>query len=250
MHARTHAHTHTHIDRFKYIDRYDLRRERLLELLDLPVFRRHGCRQVALGLQYLHSQDIIHGDIKPQNLLVGDDGVVKIADFGISKMLSGGDKLVDTAGTPAFMSPELCDGKQYSGRLADVWAFGCVLYEIMTLLLPYDGCENHVILDKVKYKKETPDFARVEMEAYWEGKKSRLLAEQESALAKVAELGTRWSEIVKAFPGRTDNAIKNRWNGTLSKAAQEAGQVPGHPTVLSGLCLAASLETDPSPECN
>ena len=85
-------------------------------------------RQVALGLQYLHSQDIIHGDIKPQNLLVGDDGVVKIADFGISKMLSGGDKLVDTAGTPAFMSPELCDGKQYSGRLADVWAFGGTMF--------------------------------------------------------------------------------------------------------------------------
>ena len=55
-------------------------------------------------------------------------GVVKIADFGISKMLSGGDKLVDTAGTPAFMSPELCDGKQYSGRLADVWAFGGTMF--------------------------------------------------------------------------------------------------------------------------
>ena len=52
----------------------------------------------------------------------------KIADFGISKMLSGGDKLVDTAGTPAFMSPELCDGKQYSGRLADVWAFGGTMF--------------------------------------------------------------------------------------------------------------------------
>ena len=65
-----------------------------------------------------------------------------------------------------------------------------------------------------------------------------------------AALGARWTEIAKLLPGRTDNAIKNRWNGTLSKAAQEAGQVPGQPTVLSGLCLAASLETDPSPECN
>ena len=64
------------------------------------------------------------------------------------------------------------------------------------------------------------------------------------------QLGNRWAEIAKLLPGRTDNAIKNRWNGTLSKAAQEAGQVPGQPTVLSGLCLAASLETDPSPECN
>ena len=74
--------------------------------------------------------------------------------------------------------------------------------------------------------------------------------EDRTILDSHQRLGNRWAEIAKQLPGRTDNAIKNRWNGTLSKAAQEAGQVPGHPTVLSGLCLAASLETDPSPECN
>ena len=60
-----------------------------------------------------------------------------------------------------WMAPEVFDG-HYS-EASDVWAFGCVLYEIMTLLLPYDGCENQVILDKVKYKKEPPDFALVEV---------------------------------------------------------------------------------------
>jgi hypothetical protein len=74
--------------------------------------------------------------------------------------------------------------------------------------------------------------------------------EDQLIMELVQQMGTKWSKIVKMLPGRTDNAIKNRWNGTLSKAAQEAGQVPGQPTVLSGLCLAASLETDPSPECN
>jgi serine/threonine protein kinase/serine/threonine protein phosphatase PrpC len=86
-------------------------------------------RQVVAGVRYLHFQNIVHGDIKPQNLLVGEDGVVKIADFGISKMLQGEEqKLVDAAGTPAFMSPELCKGESFSGPLADVWAIGATIF--------------------------------------------------------------------------------------------------------------------------
>ena len=90
----------------------------------------HVLRQVAQGLQYLHHNNIVHGDIKPQNLLADEDHKVKIADFGISKMLMGeeGEKLGDTAGTPAFMSPQLCGGKAYSGQLADVWALGATMY--------------------------------------------------------------------------------------------------------------------------
>lgn len=69
--------------------------------------------QVLLGLMYLHDQKVVHGDIKPQNLLVGDHGRVKIADFGISQSLYGSkQKLLDSAGTPAFMSPEMCSGEE------------------------------------------------------------------------------------------------------------------------------------------
>jgi len=87
-------------------------------------------RQVAAGIRYLHFQNIVHGDIKPQNLLVGEDGVVKIADFGIAKMLhASGQKLVDSSGTPAFMSPELFDtGGSFSGQLADIWAIGATMF--------------------------------------------------------------------------------------------------------------------------
>eukprot|EP00644_Phytophthora_capsici_P003816 jgi/Phyca11/108769/e_gw1.15.53.1 len=85
--------------------------------------------QVILGLAYLHEQKIVHGDIKPQNLLVGDKDVVKIADFGISQSLYGSkQKIADVAGTPAFMSPEMCSGEEYSGQLADVWALGATIF--------------------------------------------------------------------------------------------------------------------------
>jgi serine/threonine protein kinase len=86
-------------------------------------------RQVSSGLKYLHYQSVVHGDIKPQNLLVSDDGIVKIADFGISKMLhASGQRLADAGGTPAFMSPELCSGETFSGQLADVWALGATMF--------------------------------------------------------------------------------------------------------------------------
>lgn len=87
-------------------------------------------RQVAAGIRYLHYQNVVHGDIKPQNLLIGEEGVVKIADFGISKMLhASGQKLADASGTPAFMSPELFDtGKAFSGQLADIWALGATMW--------------------------------------------------------------------------------------------------------------------------
>lgn len=86
-------------------------------------------RQLISGIRYLHYANIVHGDIKPQNLLLGEDGIVKIADFGISQMLSGsGEKLEDAAGTPAFMAPELIESKSFSGQKADIWAIGATMF--------------------------------------------------------------------------------------------------------------------------
>ncbi|EGB10262.1 hypothetical protein AURANDRAFT_23116, partial [Aureococcus anophagefferens] len=100
----------------------------------------HVFRQVACGLEYLHLQNIVHGDIKPQNLLVGEDGIVKIADFGISKMLAGDgarEALLETAGTRAAKGCEIPNFKgsylgrfplPYDGPSADVWALGATMF--------------------------------------------------------------------------------------------------------------------------
>ena len=90
-------------------------------------------RQIVAGVRYLHYQNVVHGDIKPQNLLVGENGIVKIADFGISKMLSNSDEqLGNAAGTPAFMSPELCAAEAFSGQVRFLDFFVSVCFFFLT----------------------------------------------------------------------------------------------------------------------
>lgn len=83
------------------------------------------------GIEYLHYQKIIHRDVKPSNLLVGEDGHIKIADFGVSNQFEGTDAfLTNTVGTPAFMAPETLSEtrKIFSGKALDVWAIGITLH--------------------------------------------------------------------------------------------------------------------------
>ena len=122
-------------------------------------------KQVIAGVRYLHYQNIVHGDIKPQNILVNVDGTVKLADFGISKMLENGStqKLVDAAGTPAFMSPELCAAAEaFSGQLADVWAIGATMYMLRFGAPPFVSKNimalyNKIINDPLEFPEENLD---------------------------------------------------------------------------------------------
>ena len=88
-------------------------------------------RDGALG--YAHKQGILHRDIKPSNLLIGLDGHVWVADFGLAKVVESDDasRSQDLAGTPRYMAPERFDG--WSDRRSDVYALGVTLYEMATL---------------------------------------------------------------------------------------------------------------------
>lgn len=89
--------------------------------------------QICLALKHVHDRKILHRDIKSQNVFLTLDGKVKLGDFGIAKVLSGTTDLAKTAiGTPFYLSPEMVEGRSYD-RKSDVWALGCVLYEMTTL---------------------------------------------------------------------------------------------------------------------
>ena len=96
--------------------------------------------QIAEGLYEAHEHEVVHRDIKPQNILLTAKGQVKILDFGLAS-LTGRSKLTKTGttlGTPAYMSPEQLEGKNVDRR-ADIWALGCVLYEMLTQKSPFEA---------------------------------------------------------------------------------------------------------------
>ncbi|KAL2094970.1 hypothetical protein ACEWY4_009689 [Coilia grayii] len=98
--------------------------------------RQIACQLVS-ALYYLHSHRILHRDMKPQNILLGKGGVVKLCDFGFARTMSVSTLvLTSIKGTPLYMSPELVEEKPYD-HTADLWSLGCILYELHTGVPPF-----------------------------------------------------------------------------------------------------------------
>jgi len=99
--------------------------------------------EIGKGLGYAHQKGIVHRDIKPANILIGYDGIVKIADFGLAQAQDLTTITVTGAivGTPAYMSPEQAAGKKVDSR-SDIFSLGVVLYEMLTGVKPFKG-ENY-----------------------------------------------------------------------------------------------------------
>ncbi|NXM21676.1 STK36 kinase, partial [Ploceus nigricollis] len=93
--------------------------------------------QLISALYYLHSHRILHRDMKPQNILLGKDGVVKLCDFGFARAMSIHTMvLTSIKGTPLYMSPELVEERPYD-HTADLWSVGCILYELFVGTPPF-----------------------------------------------------------------------------------------------------------------
>ncbi|PWA91220.1 protein kinase, ATP binding site [Artemisia annua] len=111
---------------------------------------RSYLRDIVSGLMYLHSHNIVHGDIKPDNLLVSATGTVKIGDFSVSQVFEDeNDELRRSPGTPVFTAPECCLGQNYHGKTADIWAVGVTLYCMIFGQYPFLGDTLQDTYDKI-----------------------------------------------------------------------------------------------------
>ncbi|KAG8951994.1 hypothetical protein FRC04_005327 [Tulasnella sp. 424] len=119
----------------------------------------------ARGLAYLHAQGICHGDMKPANILVTDERTAVIADFGLSQLVDNADSGLTTTkalkGSLRYLSPELLeDGARHTLR-SDVWAFGCVMMEVLTGLQPFPNAKNEIMLTVALVQRQTPVETRM-----------------------------------------------------------------------------------------
>ena len=104
--------------------------------------------QMSIGLYYIHSKKIIHRDIKTLNIFLTKELDAKIGDLGVAKILEDTNHANTFIGTPYYVSPEMCRNKPYNDK-SDIWALGCILYELLTFNHPFTANSQPALFIKI-----------------------------------------------------------------------------------------------------
>jgi serine/threonine-protein kinase ULK/ATG1 len=107
-------------------------------------------KQLIHGLIFLHSNKIIHKDLKPKNILITEDNILKISDFGFARYIESEDNISTICGTPLYMSPELFKNDTIYDYKSDYWSMGIIIYFIMTGTIPFNAKNITELMLKLK----------------------------------------------------------------------------------------------------
>jgi serum/glucocorticoid-regulated kinase 2 len=114
--------------------------------------------EIVLAFEYLHSKDIVYRDIKPENILIDIEGHVKIADFGLAKLIGRREKSHSFCGSPEYMCPEMLCNRGHDRQL-DYYCMGALLYEMLTGLPPFFMKDTNEMYKRILYEPLTfPDY--------------------------------------------------------------------------------------------
>lgn len=105
--------------------------------------------QLVLALGYLHSKGIVHRDLKLENILVDQNGYIRLIDYGLAKMLKEGEKSNSFCGTPEYLAPEMVSSIGHD-KAVDWWAVGIIMYEMLIGVTPFFNRNREMLLTKIR----------------------------------------------------------------------------------------------------
>lgn len=125
---------------------------------------RKIARSIASSLQYLHANNVVHRDLKIENVMITKNGEIKLIDFGLSNLYNKSKRLHTFCGSLYFAAPELLKAQPYIGPEIDIWSFGVILYVLVCGKVPFDDENSSVLHEKIKRGKVTyPSFLSIEI---------------------------------------------------------------------------------------
>lgn len=149
------------------------------------------------AINHCHAQNIVHRDIKPDNIMITNNNTVRLIDFGLSKASRNNRQLTTMAGTPYYMAPEVLEGS-YSKK-ADIWSLGVLLYTLVCGYLPFQGSNAAEVFRKIK--EADYHFNHVEFEAVSEECKDLirklLVLNQKKRLSGQDALNHKWFKVAQ-----------------------------------------------------
>jgi len=160
------------------------------------------CAQIASALAALHEAGIVHCDVKPDNLFVLSNGSVKVIDFGVSRRVDEASDETSIAGTPAYMSPEQWRSKPELA--SDVYSLGCVMYELLTGDVPFDGSLPELMMCHLEKRPARPSWLRAAVPVEIERLVMRALSKAPGLRPTMAEMSRALNRLADvALPSET-----------------------------------------------